>query len=127
MSRIYSTSDSFKARTIFIFQYFSFISCSVQLSMNISFITLGPGVRSALHAANQLMLMMLTHLSRMDFQSLIRRMSPFPMLGCWVVIFIFIQRGMCIKGLFWPPLEPKTESCFSPISSYWFVRRIAQV
>ena len=20
-----------------------------------------------------------------------------------------IQRGMCIKGLFWPPLEPKTE------------------
>ena len=33
---------------------------------------------------------------------------------------------MCIKGLFWPPLEPKTESCFSPISSYWFIR-IAQV
>ena len=27
------------------------------------------------------------------------------------------ERGMCIKGLFWPPLEPKTESCFSPISS----------
>ena len=21
-------------------------------------------------------------------------------------------RGTCIKGLFWPPLEPKTESCF---------------
>ena len=38
-----------------------------------------------------------------------------------------IQRGTCIKGLFWPPLEPKTESCFSPISSYWFIRRIAQV
>ena len=37
------------------------------------------------------------------------------------------QRGMCIKGLFWPPLEPKTESCFSPISSFWFIRRIAQV
>ena len=37
------------------------------------------------------------------------------------------QRGTCIKGLFWPPLEPKTESCFSPISSYWFIRRIAQV
>ena len=36
-------------------------------------------------------------------------------------------RGTCIKGLFWPPLEPKTESCFSPISSYWFIRRIAQV
>ena len=28
------------------------------------------------------------------------------------------QRGTCIKGLFWPPLEPKTESCFS---SYWFI------
>ena len=26
------------------------------------------------------------------------------------------QRGMCIKGLFWPPLEPKTKNCFSPIS-----------
>ena len=37
------------------------------------------------------------------------------------------QRGMCFKGLFWHHLEPKTESCFSPISSYWFVRRIAQV
>ena len=37
------------------------------------------------------------------------------------------KRGMCIKGLFWPPLEPKTESYFSPISSYWFVRRITQV
>ena len=37
------------------------------------------------------------------------------------------QRGACIKGVFWPPLEPKPESCFSPISSYWFVRRKAQV
>ena len=37
------------------------------------------------------------------------------------------ERGMCIKGLFWPPLEPKTESCFSQISSYWSIRRIAQV
>ena len=37
-----------------------------------------------------------------------------------------VQRGTCIKGLFWPPLEPKTKSCYSPISSYWFVRRIAQ-
>ena len=42
---------------------------------------------------------------------------------------VLIERGTCIKGLFWlwPPLEPKTESCFSPISSYWFIRRIAQV
>ena len=37
------------------------------------------------------------------------------------------KRGTCIKGLFWPPLEPKTESCLSPISSYWFIKRIAQV
>ena len=37
------------------------------------------------------------------------------------------ERGACIKGLFWPPLEQKTESCFSPISSYWFIRGIAQV
>ena len=29
-----------------------------------------------------------------------------------------LERGTCIKGLFWPPLEPKTENCFSPISSY---------
>ena len=36
-----------------------------------------------------------------------------------------VQRGTCIKGLFWPPLEPKTESCFSPIPSYSFIRRIA--
>ena len=36
------------------------------------------------------------------------------------------QSGTCIKGLFCPPLEPKTESCFSPISSYWFIRRIAK-
>ena len=37
------------------------------------------------------------------------------------------QRGTCIKGLFWPPLEQKNESYFSPISSYWFIRRIAEV
>ena len=39
----------------------------------------------------------------------------------------YLYMGMCIKGLFWPPLDPKTESGFSPISSYWFIRRIAQV
>ena len=38
-----------------------------------------------------------------------------------------MERGTCIKGLFWPPLELKAESCFSPISSYWFIRIIAQV
>ena len=45
----------------------------------------------------------------------------------WVERQFRQQRGTCIKGLFWPPLEPKTESCFSPISSYWCIRRIAQV
>ena len=30
---------------------------------------------------------------------------------------IRIERGMCIKGLIWPPLQPKTENCFSPILS----------
>ena len=36
---------------------------------------------------------------------------------------------MCIKGLFWPPLdlEPKTENCFSPISFNWLIRRITEV
>ena len=37
------------------------------------------------------------------------------------------QRGTCIKGLFWPPPEPKTENCFSPISFDWFIRRINEV
>ena len=37
------------------------------------------------------------------------------------------QRGTCIKGLFWPPIEPKTENCFSPISFNWFIRRITEV
>ena len=35
--------------------------------------------------------------------------------------------GTCIKGLFWPSLEPKTENCFSPISFDWFIRRITEV
>ena len=37
------------------------------------------------------------------------------------------QGGTYIKGLFWPPLEPKTENCFSPISFDWFIRRITEV
>ena len=37
------------------------------------------------------------------------------------------QRATCIKGLIWPPMEPKTESCFSPISFDWFIRRITKV
>ena len=31
------------------------------------------------------------------------------------------------KGLFWPPLEPKTKNCLSPISFNWFNRRITEV
>ena len=34
---------------------------------------------------------------------------------------------MCIKGLFWPPIRPKNKNCFSPISSYKFIRTIAQM
>ena len=34
------------------------------------------------------------------------------------------ERGTCIMGLFWPPLEPRTENCFSPISFDWFIRRL---
>ena len=42
--------------------------------------------------------------------------------------FMTMALGVRIKGLFWPPPpEPITESCFSPISSYWFIRRIAQM
>ena len=37
-----------------------------------------------------------------------------------------MQRGTCIKGLFWPPLKPKIENCFSPISFDWFIRRITK-
>ena len=37
------------------------------------------------------------------------------------------ERGTCIKGLFWPPLESKTENCFSPLSFDWFIRRITEV
>ena len=38
-----------------------------------------------------------------------------------------IERGMCIKGLSCPPLEPKTENCFSQISFDWFIRRMTEV
>ena len=56
--------------------------------------------------------------------------GPFIYSGIWILNLIKkkrYQRGTCIKGLFWPPLEPKTESFFSLISYYWFIRRIAQV
>ena len=39
----------------------------------------------------------------------------------------FSKRGTCIKGQIWPPLEPKTESCFSPIIPNGFIRRMVQV
>ena len=35
-----------------------------------------------------------------------------------------IFKGVCALRT---PLEPKTESCFSPISSVWFIRRITEV
>ena len=38
-----------------------------------------------------------------------------------------LERGTCIKGLLWPPLEPKTENCFSQISFDWFIRKIIEV
>ena len=37
------------------------------------------------------------------------------------------SKGTCIKGLISPPLELKSESCFSPISFDCFIRRITQV
>ena len=38
-----------------------------------------------------------------------------------------IERGTCIKGLKWPPLEQKTEICFSQISLDSLSRRMAEV
>ena len=42
---------------------------------------------------------------------------------------MYIQKGvyMCIKGLFWPPLESKIEKCFSQISFDWFIRIMTKV
>ena len=46
----------------------------------------------------------------------------------WISWEKFDQKGYVhYKGQIWPPLEPKTESCFSPISSNLFIRRMAQV
>ena len=36
------------------------------------------------------------------------------------------QGHLNTEGLIRPPLEPKTESCFSPISSGWLFRRITR-
>ena len=33
-----------------------------------------------------------------------------------------LKRATYMKGLIWPPLKQITESCFSPISSNWFIR-----
>ena len=51
----------------------------------------------------------------------------FLFLNVFNIQFLTIQRGTCIKGLIWPPLEPKTESCFSSISSCWLIRRMVQM
>ena len=37
------------------------------------------------------------------------------------------QRGTCIKGLKWPPLEQKNEMCFSQVSLDAFITRMAAV
>ena len=37
------------------------------------------------------------------------------------------ESGTWIKGQIWPPLEPKTESCFSPISPNSFIRGMVKV
>ena len=37
------------------------------------------------------------------------------------------ERGMCIMGLIWPPLELKTENCFSQNYFDWFTRRMTEV
>ena len=34
---------------------------------------------------------------------------------------------MCIKRLFWPPMRPKNDNCFSPVASNKFIRTVAQV
>ena len=75
----------------------------------------GAYTRSLIRAMNILWLLLWIHRS-------VIAISHVP----WWPYFLTEQRGTCIKGLFWPPLEPKTESYFSPISSSWFVR-IAQV
>ena len=37
--------------------------------------------------------------------------------------FCSLKGVRALRGLIWPPLEPKTENCFSPISFVWFIRR----
>ena len=45
----------------------------------------------------------------------------------FLVVTDWLQRGTCIKGLKWPPLEQKTEKCLSQISFDWFIRRMNEV
>ena len=44
-----------------------------------------------------------------------------------VCVNVYSERGTCIKGLFWPPLESKIENCFSQISFDWFIRIMTKV
>ena len=37
------------------------------------------------------------------------------------------QGVRALRGYFGPPMRPKNEICFSPNSSYWFIRTITQV
>ena len=49
INRINATSEGFRAKTIFNFQYFSFISCSVKLSMKKSFIAVAMYIAERRH------------------------------------------------------------------------------
>ena len=43
----------------------------------------------------------------------------------WIKVRSVVQRGMCIKGLFWPPL--KTENGLKAISFDWLFGGISEV
>ena len=51
---------------------------------------------------------------------------------CHDIVFFMLnstehERDTCIKGLIWPPLELKTENCFSQNYFDWFTRRMTEV
>ena len=58
------------------------------------------------------------------------KVSGLSTISLWLLCFIIhikrstVERGTCIKGLIGPPLEPKSESCFSPFSFNWFISRV---
>ena len=45
-------------------------------------------------------------------------------------LHVYIKGVRALRGYFAPPpppMRPKNENCFSQVSSYWFIRTIAQV